>query len=279
VEADAVLAGNAKGEFHRTDPLKCAELFTIEPASFLPLKNELQILAGHNAPSEVQDKTHPANRTKPTGDVVQFSLLNNTGNFADTAEFRSRSIYGKHFHHAADYPALAAFIALFPHATSMRLLGMGPNGGLHPHKVNSSWRKGRHWYFTARFHLPIMTNPEALILLDGDPFHFQEGRVYFFHNGCIHSAYNGGETNRFHLVWDMLMTQETIDLMFGDDSYPPLERTPSNSREVPVVKSVTMDEYDVLAAKSYYERLRLEKLNIDPHKWGNLYLRSRYLLY
>jgi Aspartyl/Asparaginyl beta-hydroxylase len=243
------------------------------------LKEELQVLVGRNTPSEVQDKAHPSNKTKPTGNVVQFALLNNRGKFADTSEIGSRSIYGKRFHHAAEYPTLATFIGMFPHATSMRLLGMGPNGGLHPHKVNSSWRRGRNWYFTARFHLPIVTNPEALILLDGDLFHLQAGRVYFFHNGCVHSAYNRGETERFDLVWDMLMTQETIDLMSGDDSYPPLERTPSSSRDVPIVKSIAVDEYDVLAAKAYYQRLRLEKLNVDPHKWGNLYLRCRYLWY
>lgn len=279
MEADVLLEGIARGEFHRADAFKCADLFTVDPAFFSALKDELKSLVSRNAPSDVQDEEHPSNWTGPSGKAIQFALLSESGDFADTSTIGSKTMEDKRFHHAAAYPTLAAFIALFPHATNMRLLGLGPNGGLSPHKVNSSWRKGRSWYFTARFHLPVVTNPQALVLLDGDLFHFQAGRVYFFHNGCVHSAYNGGDTDRFHLVWDMLMTQETIDLMFGNDSYPPLERTPSNSRAVPVAKSVEVGEFEVLAARDYYRLLRLHKLNVDPQKWGNLYLRYRYAWY
>lgn len=279
MEADVLFEGIARGEFHRADALKCADLFTLDPSFYSALTDELSRLVSRNAPSEVHDKDHPSNWTRPTGKAIQFSLFNESGDFADSSGIGSIATKGKRFHHATTYPALADFIAMFPHLINMRLNGLGANSGLAPHKVNSSWWQGRRWYFTVRFHLPIVTNPQALVLLDGDLFHFQPGRVYFFHNGCIHSAYNGGETERFHLIWDMLLTQETVDRMFGDESYPPLMRTPGESRAVPVVKSVEVDEFEVLAARQHYERLRLRRLNVDPRKWGLFYLRCRYAWY
>jgi hypothetical protein len=141
-------------------------------------------------------------------------------------------------------------------------------------------RKGPRWYFRGRFHLPIVTNPEAYVLLDGDLFHLQEGRLYFFNNGCIHSAINDGETDCFHLVWDMLLTEATIELMFGDESHPPLERTPSNSRGVPVVKSIPVVRYEPFGGgQTLYRHLRLKSLDIEPYQWQNVYNLGRYLTY
>src|SRR5262249_14818748 len=43
----------------------------------------------------------------------------------------------------------------------------------------------------------------ARVMLDGEQFQLQAGIVYFFNNGCVHSAHNGGDEPRYHLVRDM----------------------------------------------------------------------------
>jgi hypothetical protein len=280
MEADIVLEGIARGEFHRAGALKCSELFTVNTDFFSTLHDELRTLAARNAPSEVQEKDHVTNWTKPIGRAIQFSLLNESGDFSDTSRDHQLTTQGKRFHHAAEYPTIAAFIAMFPHAVNMRLNGMAPGGGLSPHEENVAWQKGIRWYFRARFHLPIVTNPDAFVFLDGDLLHLEQGKVYYFNNGCVHSAVNRGETDRFHLVWDMLLTEETIDLMFGDDSHPPLERTPSNSRGVPVVKSEPVGRYETIGrGEELYRYLRLKNFNIEPYQWQNVYNLGRYLSY
>jgi len=74
-----------------------------------------------------------------------------------------------------------------------------------------------------RIHLPILTNSEVLMFLDGDLYHFEEGNIYFFHNGCIHSSENNHlYEDRIHLVWDMLLTEDTFQRIFLRNHLSPL---------------------------------------------------------
>jgi hypothetical protein len=275
-----VLDQIARGDFHRKGGLKCARLFSVERAFFSRLATEVQQLVERNLPSDVQNEDHVTNWTKPFGRAIQFSLLNGSGRFDDTSVDHDLSVRDKAFHHADQYPTINEFVKLFPHATNMRLNGMSPGGGLSPHEEHVGRRVGRTFRYRARFHLPISTNDDALMYLDGDKYQFKAGEIYFFNNGCIHSAVNHGDTTRFHLVWDMLMTAETTSLMFGDDSHPPLMRVPLVERDVPVHSQEPVREYQISGPGSlFYNKLHLDALKVKPYQWQNLFNVGYYSFY
>lgn len=233
-------------------------------------------------PSDVQGTQHVTNWTKPFGSVFQFSLLNRSGNVDDTSSDHDLSTEGKRFHFGDEHPALGAFIATFRHAINMRLNAMGTKGGLSPHEEHPlRYRTVRDCWLTARFHLPVVTNPDVEVLLDGELFRLEEGSVFFFNNGCIHSAVNRGETVRYHLVWDMLLTRETYDLMFAEQGggLPPfLTRTVSAER-VPVPhRREPIREYQTYGrGLDLYKKWDLGRFGIPAYRFHNLYTSWRFL--
>ena len=52
-----------------------------------------------------------------------------------------------------------------------------------------------------RLHIPIVTNPGCLMVIDNIAKHMQaDGSVWIINNTKYHNAFNGGEENRIHLV-------------------------------------------------------------------------------
>ena len=52
-----------------------------------------------------------------------------------------------------------------------------------------------------RLHVPIVTNPGCLMVIDNIAKHMQaDGSVWITNNTKYHNAFNGGEENRIHLV-------------------------------------------------------------------------------
>ena len=53
----------------------------------------------------------------------------------------------------------------------------------------------------ARLHIPIITNPGAIMVIDNVARHLPaDGSVWITNNTKYHNAFNGGEENRIHLV-------------------------------------------------------------------------------
>ena len=65
-----------------------------------------------------------------------------------------------------------------------------------------------------RFHLPIQTNDEAELHLDGLVYQLKTGVIYLVNQGCVHAAQNHGPRTRVHLVWDSLLTEELYAFLF-----------------------------------------------------------------
>ena len=62
--------------------------------------------------------------------------------------------------------------------------------------------QGAHAEATERYHLPIETNPESFLRVE-DQYVFPEvGDIWWFNKHKPHSAANGGDTNRIHLIVD-----------------------------------------------------------------------------
>jgi hypothetical protein len=276
---DRVLCDIRDANFHHGG-LRCKRVLTVEEEFFREMQSEISKLIVDNQPSDVQNKEHLTNWTRPYGNAIQYSLLNESGQFDDfTKDFNGTS-RNKRFHHGDKYPALARFIGGFPDAINLRLNGMGPDSGLSPHEEHTVIRQGLRFGVRVRLHLPIFTTPEAQVYLDGDYFHFDEGSVYYFNNGCVHSARNLGTETRYHLVWDMPLTARTFDLLFDSDGAIPspfLDRVPGGDQEVPIVSHEEVDGFETIGpAARIHRALGLERMGVSHHQFQNVYNQVAY---
>jgi hypothetical protein len=277
MQAETVLNGILLGNYHRGG-MKCRRLFRVEESFFARLVAEVKLFVEKFTPSCVQDANHVTNWTRPYGTAVQFSLLNESGCLDDFDKDHNWTRKGKRFHYAADFPTMAKFIDAFPHAYNMRLNGMGKKSGLslHEEHVVFPTADGRQVQVRARFHLPILTSQAVEMVLDGEAFHFEAGSIFFFNNGCIHSATNAGDTFRYHFVWDTLLTEVAYQQMFAD--YPSergcdfLERLEGEQALCQPLHPIKIGEYQPSGeGKRLYDKLRLKYLLVKPHSWQNLY--------
>jgi len=242
--ADELLAGIRDGNFHRGG-ICCLRLFRVERAFARALREEVDRLSATETGSDVQEREHVTHWTRPTGAVHQFSLLNRSGDFADFHDDHDLSCYGKHFHHAVRYPRLASFIGCFAHAVNFRANVLSAGAALSPHEEHSLFlSEAETPAVRARFHLPLRTTRGARMMLDGEVHRFLPRTVYYFNQGCVHAAANPGSAPRIHLVWDMLLTREAYELMFGDALAPPrLERVPPDLRPMRALATASIPSY------------------------------------
>jgi len=216
----AFLDGLRVGDAHEGG-IRLMRLWRIEEGFVRHLGDEVIRLAAEEPFSRADDARHVTHWTQPRGVVRQFSLLNGTGRFDDFSSDHDLSCFGKRFWHAERYPALSALIAAFPSAVNFRINGLGPGARLSAHEEQLLFR-ARAGGVGARLrrHLPIVTSPEAELVLDGDVHHLETGVVHLVNQGCVHTARNAGATERLHLVWDALLTRADFDLMFGPAPLP-----------------------------------------------------------
>lgn len=214
MEPTEVLRRLAAGNYHHEDGLRAYLLGAVDPAVFMDLLNDMRELVDSAPPSVVREGEHVTGWTQPQGEVKQWSLFNTHGDTSDTRDdFRYDNLADKR---AVDLPGISALVEGLPDLVNMRMNLIGPGSFLRPHEepLDRDLGDGRV-ALRARFHLPLRTTRKALMLADGDLFHFEAGRVYLFNNGCVHSATNEAKSDRVHLVWDQLMTERAVDAMFG----------------------------------------------------------------
>lgn len=168
----------------------------------------------NDEPPSVVETDHITGWTNPIGLVHQWSLFNTHGETDNTSDdFNYANLDKKK--PPEKYEALSFLIGQLPGLVNMRLNVLHPGAALSPHEEHLPRILPRGKVgLRARFHLPIITNPGAIMMADGDHFHFDRGNVYLFNNGCVHGAENAGEQIRAHLVWDQLMTKKAYEAMF-----------------------------------------------------------------
>jgi aspartyl/asparaginyl beta-hydroxylase len=226
-----LLRGILDGDRH-AGGIRCLRLFTVEQRLFSALVDEVTGLCGSERASDVTRPGHITNWTKPFGEVRQFSILNRTGRFDDFSADHDLSCLGKRFYQSERYPTLGQLISCFPHAVNFRVSVLGSKAGLSPHEEHALIQtKLGTVGARVRFHLPVVTNPGAQMLLDGQVHHLERATLWFVNHGCVHDAANHGDEDRIHLNWDMLLTADTYELMFGDGPAPsPFVRIPEDRR-------------------------------------------------
>ena len=213
---EELLRGIRDGNYH-DGGIRCLQLFRLEGGFANELQTEVERLCQTEQGSNVSDPNHITNWTRPRGAVFQFSLLNASGNYNDFSADHNVTCFGKQFHAAEKYPRLAELIASFPDTLNFRINVLGAGARLSAHEEHSVIRTAAGSVgIRARFHLPMTTNPRAELMLDGSIYHLALNVIHFVNHGCVHSASNGGNHDRIHLVWDMLLTQSVFDFMFAD---------------------------------------------------------------
>ena len=229
----ALLAGIRDGNYH-AGGICCLQLFRLDESYVARLIDEATSLTRTELGSDVTRANHVTHWTKPRGKVVQFSLFNSSGHLEDFSDDHNMSSAGKRFFKDASYPGLARLASSLPDLVNFRLNLMGPGSSLSPHEEHSLVRIGDGKVGARiRFHLPLVTNIDAELTLEEHVFHLMPGTVYLVNHGCVHSARNGGDTDRLHLVWDMLLTVEAYDAMFGNVDLPlPLRRLRDDEQTV-----------------------------------------------
>lgn len=91
----------------------------------------------------------------------------------------------------------------------VRILKLGPRASLSYHRDPEN-----------RLHIPIITNPGALMVVDKNAYHMKaDGSVYFMKTTDYHTAINGGNSPRIHLVATILDEQGDEELyeVYGGD--------------------------------------------------------------
>ena len=54
-----------------------------------------------------------------------------------------------------------------------------------------------------KVHVPLETNPRSVLTVDGEDFHLPAGRAWEVNNLAPHGAFNGGEEDRIHLIFEV----------------------------------------------------------------------------
>lgn len=63
-------------------------------------------------------------------------------------------------------------------------------------------RQSNRWRI--RLHVPLLTNPAALFVVEGEPHHLEAGYAYEVDTRKRHAVVNGGETARVHFMFDVV---------------------------------------------------------------------------
>lgn len=235
VSAQELILDLVEGNYNRPSQYKALQLFTVDEDFLAGLQEEvLHIIDNYWTD---QNKGVLRNWSNVQGTMAQFSLFNASGNLEDFHYDYSWTSEGKKFHYGDDYPHLAKMISYLPGVVNFRVNKFSGKSGLRPHQedicLNHSITKKPA--MKVRFHLPLFTNEGARLLIAGDIVHFEKGKVYFFHNGCIHDSINEHPTaSRIHILWDMLLTEDTFEQMFVRSKEVPFFTPIEDVKVVPI---------------------------------------------
>jgi len=104
----------------------------------------------------------------------------------------------------ARQPYLREILATIPAPlNAVRLMALGPGASSHAHN-DPKYALDRGF---VRLHLPIVTHPNAILVLDGVKHCWQPGEIWFGDFSREHQVRNAGPLTRVHAVIDALLTK------------------------------------------------------------------------
>jgi hypothetical protein len=134
----------------------------LDPDWFDAIVSDTRGLISRREASLVTRPEHPTNWVRPYGLGTQHSLYNQSGKTEDYSGDFNNQTQAKRFSDAQS-PALERLVNSFEgHLMSARLSGFMPSSASGRTKSRLCGKER-----SARFHLPVITNPGASVLLDG----------------------------------------------------------------------------------------------------------------
>jgi hypothetical protein len=94
----------------------------------------------------------------------------------------------------------------------VRLLFLPPGKIIGDHKDKNSWRNGY-----VRLHLPIVTNEDVTMIIDGERKYMAPGELWFGDFGRTHSVENRSHITRVHMVLDSYVNEGLLALLPKED--------------------------------------------------------------
>jgi hypothetical protein len=111
--------------------------------------------------------------------------------------------------YAAEAPYMRSVLAGLPASLrTARLMSLAPGASVDEH-CDTPYGPRAGW---VRLHLPINTNPGAILALDGEEHCWQPGTLWFGDFSRLHSVRNTGTETRVHLVIDSFLTPALLGL-------------------------------------------------------------------
>lgn len=107
----------------------------------------------------------------------------------------------------AELPRLSALLDTIgrEHVTMVNYYNMAPRSVQHTHRDQS----GNLLFGISRLHLPLKTNPDAFLEVEKRPYHLPVDELWALDTSGLHSAQNGGDEGRVHLVIDVKRAPDT----------------------------------------------------------------------
>lgn len=142
-----------------------------------------------------------------------------------------------------DYPILdrlpytrSVISSLKTEKSSIRYLRLRPGSVIKPHQD----RDLVYWDGAVRLHIPIVTNPDVLFLVDDRKIEMKPGECWFADFSKIHSVENNGKTNRVHLVIDCKVNDWLKELFIHAGILEKHETAPDPMDEYPETSKMDM---------------------------------------
>ncbi len=111
---------------------------------------------------------------------------------------------------SASFPATVAFIEAFA-AERNGALGRARYARLPPGKtVLPHTDRGEYYRYRDRYHLVIRSEKGSLLRAGGETVRMGEGELWWFDNKAVHDACNDSESDRIHLIFDLIPAERRV---------------------------------------------------------------------
>ncbi len=118
------------------------------------------------------------------------------------------ALNGMGINHLKDLPVLMRFIEYvgIENVLGINYFNLAPKSFLHPHRDMN----GNLLFGVSRLHIPIKTNPKAIIEVEKIPYHLGLNEVWCLDTSGLHALKNDSNENRIHVVIDVRRCAGTI---------------------------------------------------------------------
>lgn len=114
---------------------------------------------------------------------------------------------GGGLNHLAKLPMLSSFLEQFgqKNVLGVTYFNLAPHSFLHRHRDMN----GNLLFGVIRLHVPLQTNPDAIIEVQKRPIHMPINTIWALDTSGLHALQNRGDKNRIHLVVDIKYSKST----------------------------------------------------------------------